>query len=184
MSILPDHWITQVAAEGQMITPFADRQVREGISYGVSSYGYDFRVGPEFWVPRADCRVLDPKATVADQFDRITANQFDIPAGSFLLATTVERFAIPRDVLVVCQGKSTYARCGVTLYTTPFEPEWEGHATIAVVNSAGRPVRIYANEGMGQMLFFRAESPCQVSYADKKGKYQGQTGVTVAKGQG
>lgn len=167
-----------------MISPFAPAQVRQGISYGVSSYGYDFRIGNHFFVPRAGVKILDPKATMADQFDQVTAEQFDIPAGGFVLGNTVEYFRVPRDVLVVCQGKSTYARCGVTIYTTPFEPEWEGHATIAIVNSAGIPARIYAGEGIGQMLFFRAETACAVSYADKKGKYQAQTGVTLAKGQG
>lgn len=167
-----------------MIAPFSPTQIRQGISYGTSSYGYDFRIGPEFWVPRDNCKVMDPKASVADQFTQVTAETFDIPAGSFVLATTIETFKIPRDVLVVCQGKSTYARCGVTIYATPFEPEWEGRATIAIVNSAGRPARIYANEGLGQLLFFRADSVCAVSYADKRGKYQGQTGVTLAKGNG
>ncbi len=171
----------------QMIDPFVDHQVKEGISYGLSSYGYDFRISDEFQIPVRDDRLttpIDPKAITAEQFETVRAAAIDIPAGGYVLGRTVEYFRIPRNVLTICTGKSTYARCGATVYVTPFEPEWEGYATIAIVNSAGRPVRIYAHEGIGQLIFLAAETPCAMSYADRKGRYQGQTTITHAKGQG
>lgn len=169
----------------QMIDPFVDHQVRGGISYGLSSYGYDFRIADEFRVPvAAPGTVIDPKASADDQFTTVRTDVCEIPAGSFVLGRTVEYFRIPRDVLTMCNGKSTYARCGVTVYVTPFEPEWEGFATIAIVNSARSPVRIYANEGIAQLIFLQAETTCAVSYADKQGRYQAQQTITHARGTG
>lgn len=170
----------------QMIDPFVDHQVRGGISYGLSSYGYDFRIADEFRIPAATTGgIIDPKAPADDtQFTTVRTDICEIPAGSFVLGRTVEHFRIPRDVLTICNGKSTYARCGVTVYVTPFEPEWEGFATIAIVNSAGRPARIYANEGIAQLIFLQAESTCAVSYADKQGRYQAQQTITHARGTG
>lgn len=169
----------------QMIEPFVDHQVKGGISYGLSSYGYDFRLSECFQVPSGSARdLIDPKRVAAAQYAVIQAPWYDLPAGNYVLGRTVEYFRIPRDVLTICNGKSTYARCGVTVYVTPFEPEWEGYATIAIVNSAGRPVRIYANEGIAQLIFLSATSTCAVSYADKAGRYQGQQEITLAKGSG
>lgn len=179
----------------QMIDPFVDHQVKGGISHGLSSYGYDFRIADQFQVPinfqqarsgvegegATRVPVIDPKAVDAAHFTSVCAASIDIPARSYILGRTVEYFRIPRDVLTICTGKSTYARCGGTVYVTPFEPEWEGFATIAIVNSAARPLRIYANEGIGQLIFLAAESSCAVSYADRKGRYQQQVQITHAK---
>jgi dCTP deaminase len=183
MGVQPDHWITKMAQAEQMIAPFVDHQVRGGISYGLSSYGYDFRISDAWQVPRAgvEAPLLDPKGVDAAEFVPTTAAYYDLPAGRFVMGRTIEYFRIPRDILTICTGKSTYARCGVTVYVTPFEPEWEGYATIAIVNSAGRPVRIYANEGIAQLMFLQAMSPCAISYADKRGKYQAQQTITLAK---
>ncbi len=172
-----------MAQTQRMIEPFADGQSSGGISYGVSSYGYDFRITDEFQVPRglAGTDLIDPKAMTTEQFTTIRAPHYDLPAGGYVLGRTVEYFRIPRDVLTIATGKSTYARCGVTVYVTPFEPEWEGFATIAIVNSAGRPVRIYANEGIGQLLFLQGAAACAVSYADRKGRYQAQQVITHAR---
>jgi dCTP deaminase len=181
MSIKPDTWITRMAREHQMIEPFVDDQVRQGvISYGVSSYGYDVRVGDEFKVfTNVYNTVVDPKSFDPKSFVDITADVCIIPPNSFALASTIEYFRIPRDVLTVCLGKSTYARCGIIVNVTPFEPEWEGHVTIEISNTTPLPAKIYANEGIAQVLFFQSDEPCARSYKDKKGKYQAQRGVTL-----
>ncbi len=170
-----------MALEHQMIEPFVDDQVREGvISYGVSSYGYDVRVGNEFKVfTNVYNTVVDPKNFDSKSFVDITADVCIIPPNSFALASTIEYFRIPRDVLTVCLGKSTYARCGIIVNVTPFEPEWEGHVTIEISNTTPLPAKIYANEGIAQVLFFQGDEPCARSYKDKKGKYQAQRGVTL-----
>jgi dCTP deaminase len=185
MSIKSDRWIRRMAREHRMIEPFVDGQVREGaISYGVSSYGYDMRVAPEFRIfTNVLSAVVDPK-----HFDDRSFVQFDgdvciVPPNSFALARSVEYFRIPRNVLTICLGKSTYARCGIITNVTPFEPEWEGYVTLEISNTTPLPAKIYANEGICQVLFFEADEHdvCETSYADKKGKYQKQTGVTLPK---
>jgi len=172
-----------MALEHRMIEPFVESQVRKGvISYGLSSYGYDIRVADEFKIfTNVYSAVVDPK-----QFDPRSMLDFKgevciIPPNSFALARTVEYFRIPRNVLTVCVGKSTYARCGIIVNVTPFEPEWEGHVTLEISNTTPLPAKIYANEGIAQVLFFEADEECEVSYADKKGKYQAQRGVTLPK---
>jgi dCTP deaminase len=185
MGIMPDSWIFRMAKEERMIEPFEEGQVRSGISYGLSSYGYDFRISREFKVfDPAGMGVVDPKDFAHVHFRDFEGDCCEIPPGSYALARTVEYFRIPRDVITICFGKSTYARCGVHIHVTPFEPEWEGFATIAISNATSLPARIYANEGIGQILFLRADEPCRVSYADKKGKYQAQKGITLARGKG
>jgi len=181
MSVLPDTWIRKMATEHGMITPFTEAQRRDGvISYGVSSYGYDARVSDEFKIfTNLDSAVVDPKNFSDAGFVDRKTDVCVIPPNSFALARTVERFKIPRDVLVICLGKSTYARCGIIVNVTPLEPEWEGHVTLEFSNTTPMPARIYANEGAAQFIFLRAESVCEVSYADRKGKYQGQQGVTL-----
>jgi dCTP deaminase len=181
MSIKPDTWITRMAREHNMIDPFVDDQVRQGvISYGVSSYGYDVRVGDEFKVfTNVYNTVVDPKNFDPKSFVDIKADVCIIPPNSFALASTIEYFKIPRDILTVCLGKSTYARCGIIVNVTPFEPEWEGHVTIEISNTTPLPAKIYANEGIAQVLFFQSDEPCEVSYADKKGKYLKQLEVTL-----
>jgi dCTP deaminase len=181
MSIKPDTWIKRMSLEHQMIEPFLDDQVRTGvISYGVSSYGYDVRVGDEFKVfTNVFNTVVDPKNFDPKSFVDIKAEVCVIPPNSFALASTIEYFRIPRDVLTVCLGKSTYARCGIIVNVTPFEPEWEGHVTIEISNTTPLPAKIYANEGIAQVLFFQSDEPCAKSYKDKKGKYQAQRGVTL-----
>ncbi|HWO56207.1 MAG TPA: dCTP deaminase [bacterium] len=183
MSIKSDSWIKEMALKHRMIEPFADRQVRQGvISYGVSSYGYDMRVADEFKVfTNVRTTVVDPKQFDANAFVEIQADVCTIPPNSFALARSVEYFRIPRRVLTVCVGKSTYARCGIITNVTPFEPEWEGFVTLEISNTTPLPARIYANEGIAQVLFFESDEDCEVSYADKKGKYQGQQGITVPK---
>ena len=172
-----------MALEHQMIEPFVDDQVRDGvISYGVSSYGYDVRVGDEFKVfTNVYNTVVDPKNFDPKSFVDIKADVCIIPPNSFALARTIEYFRVPRDVLTVCVGKSTYARCGLIVNVTPFEPEWEGFVTLEISNTTPLPARVYANEGIAQVLFFQSDEVCEVSYADKKGKYQGQKGVTLPK---
>jgi dCTP deaminase len=181
MSIKPDTWITRMAREHKMIEPFVDDQVRQGvISYGVSSYGYDVRVGDEFKVfTNVYNTLVDPKNFDSKSFVDIKGDVCIIPPNSFALASTIEYFRIPRDVLTVCLGKSTYARCGIIVNVTPFEPEWEGHVTIEISNTTPLPAKIYANEGIAQVLFFQSDEPCARSYKDKKGKYQAQRGVTL-----
>jgi dCTP deaminase len=181
MSIKPDTWIARMARDCQMIDPFVDEQVRQGvISYGVSSYGYDVRVGDEFKVfTNVYNTVVDPKNFDPKSFVDIKADVCIIPPNSFALASTIEYFRIPRDILTICLGKSTYARCGIIVNVTPFEPEWEGHVTIEISNTTPLPAKIYANEGIAQVLFFQSDEPCARSYKDKKGKYQAQRGVTL-----
>ncbi len=183
MSIKSDTWITRMAREHGMIEPFVDTQVRAGVvSYGVSSYGYDVRVGNEFKVfTNVYNTVVDPKLFDPRSFVDIVADECIIPPNSFALAATVEYFRIPRDILTVCLGKSTYARCGIIVNVTPFEPEWEGHVTIEISNTTPLPAKIYANEGIAQVLFFQSDEVCARSYKDKKGKYQAQRGVTLPK---
>jgi dCTP deaminase len=180
-SIKADRWIKKMALEHGMIEPFEDRQVREGVvSYGLSSYGYDIRVADEFKVfTNINSTVVDPKQFDERSFVDIKADICIIPPNSFALAKTVEYFRIPRDVLTVCVGKSTYARCGLIVNVTPFEPEWEGYVTLEISNTTPLPAKVYANEGISQVLFFQSDEPCEVSYADKKGKYQGQQGLTL-----
>ena len=183
MSILPDSWIRQMSLEHGMISPFVDRQKREGaISFGVSSYGYDARVADDFKVfSNLDSAVVDPKNFDRTSFVDRKGPVCIIPPNSFVLGRTVEYFKIPRDVLVICLGKSTYARCGIIVNVTPLEPEWEGHVTLEFSNTTPLPAKIYADEGACQFLFYRAENPCDVSYKDRAGKYMGQTGVTLPK---
>jgi dCTP deaminase len=180
-SIKADKWIKKMALEHRMIEPFEDRQVRKGvISYGLSSYGYDIRVADEFKVfTNINSTVVDPKNFDARSFVDVKADVCIIPPNSFALAKTVEYFRIPRDVLTVCVGKSTYARCGLIVNVTPFEPEWEGFVTLEISNTTPLPAKVYANEGISQVLFFQSDEPCEVSYADKKGKYQAQQGLTL-----
>jgi dCTP deaminase len=170
-----------MAREHGMIEPFEDRQVRDGvISYGLSSYGYDIRVADEFKIfTNINSTVVDPKHFDARSFVDLKADVCIIPPNSFALARTVEYFRIPRDVLTVCVGKSTYARCGLIVNVTPFEPEWEGFVTLEISNTTPLPARVYANEGIAQVLFFQSDEVCEVSYADKKGKYQKQQGLTL-----
>jgi len=179
MGIMPDHWIRKMAREQRMIEPFADSQVREGvISYGVSSYGYDVRVADEFKIfTGANSAFVDPKHFDPSSMVDYKGAECIIPPNSFALGKTVEYFRIPRSVLTICFGKSTYARCGILVNVTPFEPEWEGYVTLGISNTTPRPARIYANEGIAQVLFFQAEEICEVSYADKKGKYQKQEAI-------
>jgi dCTP deaminase len=183
MSILSDRWIRRMAQEKGMIEPFVDAQKREGvISYGLSSYGYDARVGNDFKIfTNVNSSVVDPKNFDEQSFVDRTTDVCIIPPNSFALARTVEYFRIPRDVLVVCVGKSTYARCGIIVNVTPLEPEWEGHVTLEFSNTTPLPAKIYANEGACQFLFLQGNEPCEVSYRDKAGKYQGQRGVTLPK---
>ena len=183
MTIKADHWIKKMALEHKMIEPFVDEQMRAGvISYGVSSYGYDIRVADEFKVfTNVYNTVVDPKNFDPQSFVDIKADVCIIPPNSFALARTIEYFRIPRNTLTVCLGKSTYARCGIIVNVTPFEPEWEGHVTIEISNTTPLPAKIYANEGIAQVLFFESDEPCTISYKDKKGKYQAQRGVTLPK---
>ncbi len=180
MTIKSDRWIRRMALEEGMIEPFADRDSRPGaISFGLSSYGYDMRVADEFRIfHNALSPLVDPKAFDERSFLEVQADHCIIPPNSFALARSVEYFRIPRNVLTICVGKSTYARCGIITNVTPFEPEWEGYVTLEISNTTPLPARIYANEGIAQVLFFESDEPCEVSYADKSGKYQRQTGVT------
>ena len=172
-----------MALEHGMIEPFEDRQVREGVvSYGLSSYGYDIRVGDEFKIfTNINNTVIDPKNFDPRSFVDVKADVCIVPPNSFALAHTIEYFRIPRDILTICLGKSTYARCGIIVNVTPFEPEWEGTVTLEISNTTPLPAKIYANEGIAQVLFFQGDEPCEVSYADKKGKYLKQRGVTLPK---
>jgi dCTP deaminase len=183
VTIKSDRWIKRMALEHKMIEPFVESQTRTGVvSYGVSSYGYDIRVADDFKVfTNIYNTVVDPKCFDPRSFVDIKADVCIIPPNSFALARTIEYFRIPRDVLTVCLGKSTYARCGIIVNVTPFEPEWEGHVTIEISNTTPLPAKIYANEGIAQVLFFQSDEPCETSYRDKKGKYQAQTGVTLPK---
>ncbi len=188
MGVMPDHWIREMALNQKMIEPFVDEKNKEAqraggkISYGVSSYGYDARVSNEFKIfTNVDSATVDPKKFDSSGFvDRVT-DVCIIPPNSFALARTVEYFRIPRDTLVICVGKSTYARCGIIVNVTPLEPEWEGHVTLEFSNTTPLPAKIYANEGACQFIFLRGDTTCEVSYADRGGKYQGQQGVTLPK---
>ena len=181
MPVMPDHWIRRMAQDNAMIDPFVETQKRDGvISYGLSSYGYDARVADEFKVfTNVDSAVVDPKHFNPDSFVTRTGPTCTIPPNSFALAHTVEYFRIPRDILVICLGKSTYARCGIIVNVTPLEPEWEGQVTIEISNTTPLPARVYAQEGICQFLFLQGSAPPDVSYADKAGKYMGQRGVAL-----
>lgn len=183
MGLKPDHWIKKMALEQHMIEPFVDRQMREGvISYGVSSYGYDIRVSDVFKIfTNVYSATVDPKHFDVRSMVDFQGDVCIIPPNSFALARSVEYFRIPRGVLTVCLGKSTYARCGIIVNVTPFEPEWEGFVTLEISNTTPLPAKIYANEGLAQVLFFEADEPCDVSYADKKGKYQKQNSIILPK---
>ena len=178
-----DRWIRKMAHEHGMINPFSEKQVREGVvSYGLSSYGYDLRVVDEFKIfTNVNCATVDPKGFDEKSFVTVRSDCALIPPNSFALARSVEYFKIPRDVLTICVGKSTYARCGIIVNVTPFEPEWEGFVTLEISNTTPLPAKIYANEGIAQVVFFQSDEPCEVSYRDKKGKYQAQRGVTLPK---
>lgn len=180
--IKSDRWIKKMAQKG-MIKPFSGSQVRKGvISYGVSSYGYDIRIGDQFKIfTNINNTVVDPK-----HFDEKSLVDFKgdvciIPPNSFALASSIEYFKIPRDILVICLGKSTYARCGIIVNVTPLEPEWEGHVTVEISNTTPLPAKIYGNEGIAQLIFLQADEPCEISYKDKAGKYQAQKGITLAR---
>lgn len=187
MSIKPDRWIRHMAEQYGMIEPFEPRQVRKSergklISYGTSSYGYDIRCSDEFKIfTNINSVIVDPKNFDADSFIDLQSDVCIIPPNSFALARTVEYFRIPRNVLTICLGKSTYARCGIIVNVTPLEPEWEGHVTLEFSNSTPLPAKIYANEGVAQVLFLESQEECEVSYKDRSGKYQGQQGVTLPK---
>jgi dCTP deaminase len=187
MSIKSDKWIRRMAQEHGMIEPFEPGQVRHNgdhriVSYGTSSYGYDIRCAAEFKVfTNINSTIVDPKNFDENSFVDFNSDVCIIPPNSFALARTVEYFRIPRNVLTICLGKSTYARCGIIVNVTPFEPEWEGTVTLEISNTTPLPAKIYANEGIAQVLFFQSDEPCEMSYKDKKGKYQAQTGVTLPK---
>lgn len=183
MSIKADRWIKQMSLEQKMIEPFEEKQVRKGvISYGLSSYGYDLRIADEFKIfTNVFGAVVDPKNFDPKSFVDFKGEVCIIPPNSFALGRTVEYFRIPRNAMTICVGKSTYARCGIITNVTPLEPGWEGHVTLEVSNTTPLPAKIYANEGIAQILFFESDEQCLVSYADKKGKYQSQQGVTLPK---
>ncbi len=187
MSIKSDKWIRRMAGEHGMIAPFESGQVRENghgriVSYGTSSYGYDVRCADEFKIfTNINSAVVDPKNFDSNSFVDLKSDICIIPPNSFALARTVEYFRIPRNVLTICLGKSTYARCGIIVNVTPLEPEWEGHVTLEFSNTTTLPAKIYANEGVAQMLFFESDEVCETSYKDRGGKYQGQRGVTLPK---
>jgi dCTP deaminase len=187
MSIKSDRWIRRMAAEQRMIEPFEPGQVREAdgrkiVSYGTSSYGYDIRCSNEFKLfTNINSTIVDPKNFDPNSFVNVEADYCVIPPNSFALARTVEYFRIPRNVLTICLGKSTYARCGIIVNVTPFEPEWEGYVTLEFSNTTPLPAKIYANEGVAQVLFFESDEICETSYKDRGGKYQGQVGVTLPK---
>jgi dCTP deaminase len=183
MSIKSDKWIREMSLKKEMISPFVDNQIRKGtISYGLSSYGYDIRVSDEYKVfTNVNNSVVDPKKFDEKSFIDYKGDVCVVPPNSFALARSIEYFKIPRSVLTVCLGKSTYARCGIIVNVTPFEPEWEGHVTLEISNTTPLPAKIYSNEGLCQVLFFESDEVCEKSYKDKGGKYQSQTGITLAK---
>ena len=186
MPVMPDHWIRQQALDHGMITPFEEKLQRQGvISYGLSSYGYDARLADDFRIfTNIDNALVDPKNFTDTSFVTRKTPVCIIPPNSFALAHTVEYFKIPRDMLVICLGKSTYARCGLIVNVTPLEPEWEGHVTLEISNTTPLPAKVYANEGICQFLFLKADSLCETSYADRGGKYMRQTGVTLLRMEG
>ena len=181
MAIKSDKWIRKMAREHDMINPFSEKQVRAGVvSYGLSSYGYDLRVADEFKIfTNVNSAIIDPKKFDERSFVTVSSDCCLVPPNSFALARSVEYFKIPRDVLTICVGKSTYARCGIIVNVTPFEPEWEGFVTLEISNTTPLPARVYANEGLCQILFFQSDEPCETSYKDRKGKYQAQTGIVL-----
>lgn len=186
MSIKADHWIRLMAETQKLIDPFSDQQIRhlengmKSVSYGLSSYGYDIRVSDEFKVfTNVYNSIVDPKNFSEDAFIDICTNECIIPPNSFALARSVEYFRIPRNILTICLGKSTYARCGIIVNVTPFEPEWEGHVTLEISNTTPLPAKIYANEGIAQVIFFQSNEMCEISYRDRKGKYMHQEGIVV-----
>jgi len=183
MSIKSDRWIREMALNHQMISPFSEKQVRLGvISYGLSSYGYDLRVADEFKIfTNVNSTIVDPKNFDERSFVTVRADCCIVPPNSFALARSIEYFRIPRDVLTICLGKSTYARCGIIVNVTPFEPEWEGYVTLEISNTTPLPAKIYANEGLCQIIFFQSDEACETSYADRQGKYQGQKGIVLPK---
>jgi len=183
MGLKPDHWIRKMATEHRMIEPFEPGQVRNGqISYGVSSYGYDIRVADEYMIfTNVYSAIVDPKHFDPRSMVEYKGDMCVIPPNSFALARTVEYFRIPKNVLTVCVGKSTYARCGIIVNVTPFEPEWEGFVTLEISNTTPLPAKIYSNEGIAQVLFFEGDEPCETTYADKKGKYQKQQSIVLPK---
>jgi len=187
MSIKPDSWIIKMAKEHKMIEPFSESLVKKDgdnklVSYGVSSYGYDIRVADEFKVfTNVHNSIIDPKKFKDDSFVEMKKDICIVPPNSFALARSIEYFRIPRNVLTICLGKSTYARCGIIVNVTPFEPEWEGHVTLEISNTTPLPAMIYANEGIAQVIFFESDQQCDTSYADRKGKYMGQRGITLPK---
>ena len=183
MTVLPDYWISEMAKQRRMIEPFAVSRTRKGrISFGPSSYGYDFRLADEFKIPDIEeLPYLDPKRMGPQLFRNHRGSSCLIPARSFILGRSLEYFRVPRDVLVLCQGKSTYARCGVIVNVTPLEPEWEGFITISLINAGPIPVKVYAGEGIGQIIVLRAVNECKTSYRDRMGKYQAQKNIQLSK---
>ncbi len=183
MPVKNDRWIRKMATEREMIRPFEEKQVREGvISYGLSSYGYDLRVADEFKIfTNVNSTIVDPKKFDARSFVEFQGPTCIVPPNSFALARSVEYFKIPRNVLTICLGKSTYARCGIIVNVTPLEPEWEGFVTLEISNTTPLPARVYSNEGLCQIIFLESDELCETSYKDKKGKYQAQQGIVLPK---
>jgi dCTP deaminase len=183
MAVLPDSWIRDMSKHRRMIEPYAEQRKRIGkISYGLSSYGYDFRLAGEFKIPDfSSSKIMDPKKMDRLRFHDFSGTFCQIPPNSFVLGRSLEYFRIPRDVMVICQGKSTYARAGVIVNVTPLEPEWEGFITVSIVNGSPIPAKIYSGEGIAQIVFIRAETECGTSYADRKGKYQAQQQIRLSR---
>jgi dCTP deaminase len=182
MAVQSDSWIRKMAREQRMIEPFSEALVRQGVSFGTTSYGYDMRVSDQFRILRRGASgILDVKNLAEDLFEEVQADELDLAPHSLAVGRSVEYFRIPRDVLAVCFGKSTYARCGLVVNVTPFEPEWEGFVTMSLVNNSPLSVRVYANEGIAQVVFLRAAAVCDVSYKDRKGKYQAQSGIVFSR---
>ena len=183
MAIKSDKWIKKMSSQHDMISPFTDEQIKDGtISYGVSSYGYDIRVADEYKIfTNVNNSIIDPKNFDANSFVDFKGDVCIVPPNSFALARSVEYFKIPRKILTICVGKSTYARCGIIVNVTPFEPEWEGYVTLEISNTTPLPAKIYSNEGLCQVLFFESDEDCEVSYKDKSGKYLKQVGITLPK---
>ncbi len=180
MPVKSDRWIKEMSLKHDMIRPFSPKLIKKGISYGLSSYGYDIRVADEFKIfTNVNSEIIDPKNFSTESFVDVRAKSILVPPNSFALARSVEYFKIPREVITVCLGKSTYARCGIIVNVTPFEPEWEGHATLEISNTTPLPAKIYADEGIAQIIFLGADEICKVSYKDRKGKYQGQKFITL-----
>ena len=180
MPVKSDRWIREMSTKHAMIKPFSAKLIKKGVSYGLSSYGYDIRVADEFKIfTNVNSEVIDPKNFSVESFVDVKAKSILVPPNSFALARSVEYFKIPREVITICLGKSTYARCGIIVNVTPFEPEWEGHATLEISNTTPLPAKIYANEGIAQIIFLGADEICKVSYKDRKGKYQGQKFITL-----